>query len=213
MLFLGLLAVLTLWFEDMFLRGVASMRSPFFWIATCFLFLVPALTMRSIAEERRTGSLEMITTLPITPAELVLGKWLAALTVVAVALSLTLSYPIALSMLGDLDGGPVRGGYLGLLLLGGAFAAIGIAASSATTNQVSAFLGALTVCIVPWLAGFLLPMVPGDWVPVVQYFTFEYHFANLARGVIDTRSVVFFAATITVALHLSVSLLEHRRLS
>ena len=212
-LFLGLLAVLSLWFEDVLLRGVASMRTPFFWTATCFLFLIPALTMRTIAEERRTGSLEMITTLPITPGELVVGKWLAAVTVVAAALGLTASYPIAMSILGDLDGGPVRGGYLGLLLLGGAFAAIGIAASSATTNQVSAFLGALTVCVTPWLAGFLLPIVPGDWVPIVQYFTFEYHFSNLARGVIDTRSIVFFAATITVALHLAVSLLEHRRLS
>ena len=128
-IFLAMVAAFTLWFDDVLLSGVANMYIPFRWITVCFLFLVPATTMRSIAEERRTGSLEMIATLPMTPGELVVGKWLAAVVLVASALVLTLGYPFALASLGSLDWGPVLGGYLGLLLVGASFASVGLAAS------------------------------------------------------------------------------------
>lgn len=212
-LFLGMLAVLTLWFDDVLAGGVATMRRPFFWIAACFLFLVPAVSMRLVAEERRSGSIEMLGTLPLTPAEIIVGKWLAAAILVAVGLSLTLSWPLAMASLGELDWGPVIGGYLGLWLLGAAFTAIGLFASSLTENQVVAFLLATTICALQWAIGFALPLVPGDLVPLVQYLTFEYHFSNLARGVLDSRSVVFYASVIVVALRLATMVLEHRRLS
>jgi len=189
------------------------MRRPFFWIAACFVFLIPALTMRLISDERRTGSLQILGTLPITHAEIVVGKWLAAVTLVALALGLTATWPLALASLGELDWGPVAGGYLGLLLAGATFAAISIAASALTESQVIAFLLSLTACLIPWLIGFALPLMPPSWLPVVEYLAFEYHFSNLARGVIDSRSLVFFATVIAVALRLAVLILDHRRLA
>jgi ABC-2 type transport system permease protein len=211
--FLLMFAAFSLWFDDVLAAGVASMSGPFFWIAACFLFLVPAVRMRSIAEERRTGSLEMLATLPLTPTEVVVGKWLAAVALIAVALGLTATWPLALGHLGHLDAGPVFGGYLGLLLLGSAFAAIGIFASAVTENQVIAFLLAILVCVLPYALGFFLPLVPGNLVPFVQYLTFEYHFANLAKGVIDARSLVFYGSACLVGLRMAVLVLENRRLS
>lgn len=210
--FLALVAGFGLWFEDVLLAGAASMRRPFFWMAACLLFLVPAVTMRLVAEERRTGTLQLLATLPITSTELVVGKWLAAVALVGVALGLTVTWPIALSQLGPLDWGPVAAGYLGMLLAGAAFAAIGTATSTLTENQVVAFLLAFCACLLPWVVGYAMPLVPGAWAPLVQYLTFEYHFSNLARGVLDTRSVVFFASVVAVALRVAVLTLEHRRL-
>ncbi len=211
--FMGLLSVVTLFFDDVLQDEVASMQATFEWIGLCFLFLVPAVTMRTLAEERRSGSLEILSTLPVTPAQIVLGKWLAATFLIATALALTITWPLAISQYGQLDWGPVLGGYLGLLLMGGAFAAIGTAASALTDSQIFAFLGAFVVCLVPFMTGTFLASVPGDLVPLVQYLTFDYHFANLARGVIDSRSLVFYGGVIAVGLRVAVLALEQRRLA
>ncbi len=212
-LFLGLLAMFTLWMSDILQGGVATMRVPFFWTSVSFLFLIPAITMRLVAEEQRSGSIEMLVTLPVSPLQVVTGKWLAAVALVAVALVLTLSYPGAVAILGDLDWGPAVGGYLGLLLMGAAFAAIGVATSALTDNQIVAFLLALVFCALPWVVGMALARVPAAWVPLVQYLTFDYHFANLARGVIDTRSLFFYGGVILGSLQIAATLLKHRRLS
>jgi len=212
-LFVGLLAVFSLWFDDVLRAGIVSMRRPFLWMAACFVFLIPAITMRLLADELRTGTLQILTTLPVSNTEIVVGKWLAAVALVGLALGLTGTYPIALASLGDLDWGPVAGGYLGLLLAGSAFAAISTAASALTERQVLAFLMSLTACLIPWLAGFALPLVSTTWVPLVEYLSFEYHFSNLARGVIDTRSLVFFVTVIAVSLRTAVLILDHRRLA
>ncbi len=212
-LFIGLLAVFSLWFDDVLRAGLASMRRPFLWMAACFVFLIPALTMRLVADERRSGSLQILGTLPVTHGEIVVGKWLSAVVLVALALALTATYPTALAMLGDLDWGPVIGGYLGLLLAGAAFAAISTTASALTESQVIAFLLALTACLLPWLLAFAVPLVGSAWVPIVEYLSFEYHFSNLARGVIDTRSLVFFVTVTAVSLRGATSILDHRRLS
>jgi ABC-2 type transport system permease protein len=188
------------------------MRTPFFWIAAAFVAFVPAITMRLIAEERRTGSIEILSTLPISPHQIVLGKWLASVALIAVALGLTVSYPVALSQLGDLDLGPVLGGYLGLLLMGAAFASIGIATSALTRFQLLSFLLATSLCGLPWALGFLLSSFSAEWVTSVQYLTFQYHFSNLARGVFDTRSVVFFASIIFISLQVAAFALQRRRL-
>jgi ABC-2 type transport system permease protein len=211
--YLGLLAAFTLWFDDVLAAGVADMRRVFTWMAAGFVFLVPAVTMRLVAEERRSGSLELLATLPLTTTEIVVGKWMAANALVLASILLSASWPIVLSRLGALDWGPVMAGYLGLLLLGGAFSAIGVFASSITDNQVVAFLVAATICLVPWVLGFALTLIPGDVVPLVQWLTFEYHFGNLARGVLDTRSLVFYGAVIAAALRLATHVLEHRRLA
>ena len=210
--FVGVFALLTLWFDDLFLGGVASLRRPFFWLGTCLLFLVPATTMRLLAEERRTGTFAVLGSLPMPPTALVVGKWLGAVALVAVALLLTLPWPVAVAWYGDPDPGPIVGGYLGLLLGGAALAAVGVAASAATESQVVAFLLALAAGLVPWLVGHALPLVPAPIVGAVELFTFDHHFQNLARGVLDSRSVVFFGAVTAVALRLAVHLVERERL-
>lgn len=212
-LFLSLLAAGSLWIDDVLATGVATLDGAFFWMACTFVFVVPAVTMRLVAEEKRSGSLELLATLPVTSTEIVVGKWLAAVFLVAVALATSFSWPIALAMLGDLDWGPVAGGYLGLLFMGAGFAAIGTFTSSLTDSQVMAFLLSFVACLVPFAMGLLLGLVPGDWLPLVQYLTFEYHFANLARGVLDTRSLVFFGAVAVAGLEGARFMLERRRLS
>ncbi|MFT4974739.1 MAG: ABC-2 type transport system permease protein [Myxococcota bacterium] len=212
-IFLVLVGGFSLFFQDIFAQGVASMRTVFFWCAAFFLLLIPAVTMRLFAEEQRTGSIELLVTMPITESEMVLGKYFAALALMTIALALTISYPITLAQHGALDWGPVAGGYLGLFLLGASFTAIGTAASAVTRNQVIAFLIALVVCLVPFASGFALSRVPATMLPLVQFLSFDYHFNNLSRGVIDSRNVLYYGSVIALFLHLAVFNLERRRLS
>ena len=222
-----------LWFDDLFAAGTASLRGVFFWSAVFLVLLVPAITMRLFAEERRTGSLEILVTLPITEGELVLGKYLAALGLVGVAVATTLPYALTVAWLGTpaiaatdappmfvraftetgLDFGPAACGYLGLLLLGAALAAIGTAASSLTSNQIVAFLLSLVLSLFPYVTGFFLERVPESLLPLVQHLSFETHFNNLARGVIDSRNLLFWGSVIGLSLHVAVFSLERRRLS
>ena len=211
--FLFLVGGFSLFFQDILAGGVATMRTVFFWSAVFFLLLIPAVTMRLFAEERRTGSLELLATLPVTEAEMVMGKYLAALSLMTFALALTITYPITLGRLGQLDPGPVIGGYVGLFLLGAAFTAVGTAASAMTSNQVVAFLVALIICIIPFATGYALGGVPAGILPVVQYLSFEYHFNNLARGVIDSRNLIYYGSVVALFLHLAVFSLERRRLT
>lgn len=210
--FLALVGGFSLFFQDILAAGVASMRTVFFWSAVFFLLLIPAVTMRLFAEEKRTGSIEMLVTLPVSEGEMVAGKYLASLTLMTVAMALTATYPATLASLGDLDWGPVIGGYLGLFLLGAAFTAIGTAASALTNNQIVSFLVALLLCLVPFASGYALTRVPAVVLPVVQYISFEYHFNNLARGVIDSRDLIFYGTVVALFLHLAVWSLERRRL-
>jgi ABC-2 type transport system permease protein len=212
-IFLGMVGVFSLFFQDVFAAGFIDLRSVFFWMALFFLLLIPALTMRSFAEEKRTGTIEMLATLPISEEQLVIGKFLSALVVVGMALLLSLTYPLSLARLGDLDWGVVLGGYLGLFFMGAALTAIGIAMSASTKSQVIAFLAALTIGLLPFATGYALARVPVDILPVVQYLTFEYHFSTLAKGIIDTRSLIFYGSIVAVFLHFAVFQLEQRRLS
>jgi ABC-2 type transport system permease protein len=212
-IFLGLIGVFCLFFQDIFEAGLIDMRTVFFWMAFFYLLLIPAVTMRSFTEESRTGSLEMLVTLPISEGEMVLGKYLASFSLVLITLILSLTYPISLSQLGDLDWGPVLGGYLGLGLLGGAFCSIGIAMSALTNSQVIAFLLSFTIGMLPFATGYALNIIPADLLPVVQYMTFEYHFSNLAKGVLDSRNIIYYISIVAVFLHIAVFRLELRRLT
>ncbi len=211
--FLLLVGLFSLVFNDLFDAGLATARTVFFWTAMAFVLLAPALTMRLFAEEKRTRSLELLATMPVNEPQLVIGKYLAALCVLLLALALTFSYPLTIARYGDLDWGPVAGGYLGLALLGASYAAIGTAASSLTSNQIVAFLLAMAACLLPYVTGLFLHRVPASILPVVQYLSFDYHFSSLSRGVIDTRNIVFYGSVIAVALHVAVFSLEQRRLA
>ena len=211
--FLLMVGLFSLFLNDIFDAGLATMRTVFFWSAMWLLLLVPAVTMRLFAEEKRTGSLELLVTLPVNEGQLVLGKYLAALTLILISLALTVTYPLTLASLGDLDWGPVMGGYLGLALMAAAYTAIGTAASSFTSNQIVAFLIAAVVCVVPYVIGFFLHQVPAGLLPLVQYVSFDYHFNGLARGVVDTRNVVFYVSVVALFLHIATFSLQQRRLS
>jgi ABC-2 type transport system permease protein len=197
-LFLLLVGLFSLYLDDLFDKNLAHM-------------LVPALTMRMLAEERRSGSLELLQTLPVSDAQIVLGKFLAVLAVVWIGLGLTLFYPISLARSGDLDWGPVIGGYVGLGLMSASYCAIGLAVSAFTRSQILAFLLAMALCLVPYSMGFFLEQVPSDWVVVVQHLSFETHFSSLSRGVLDTRNMVFYFSVVIVALHVAVFALEESR--
>lgn len=207
-----LVSLFSLWLDDVLAAGVCAMDRPFFWMAVGLVVLVPAIAMRLFAEERRTGTFELLATLPARPIELVVGKWLAASAFVAVALAITLPWPLALRAQGALDPGPVIGGYLGLWLLGAAFAAIGTFASAIADHPTVAFLAALFLCLVPWLLGFALPLVPGGIAPLVEYLSFQHHVDSLARGVIDTRSVLFLGSIAAIGVYGAALALDARRL-
>ena len=211
-LFVLLFALFTLWFDDWLVAGSASLRRPLYWASACLLLLVPAITMRTLSDEWRSGTWAVLGALPLGPSEIVVGKWLGAVGFVGVALALTLPWPIALFVLGDPDPGPIVLGYLGLWLGAGALAAVGVAASSLTESQVVAFLATLALGLVPWLVGQALPLVPAGAVSTVRQLTFDHHYGNLARGVLDTRSLVAFAAAIAVGLRVAVHAIERRRL-
>ena len=127
-------------------------------------------------------------------------------------LLLTCTYPITLSLLGTLDWGAVAGGYIGLFLVGASFTAIGLAASASTSNQNNAFLFAFVLSLIPFLLGYTLGRVPESLIPVVQFASFEYHFNNLARGVIDSRNLIYYGSVIALALHCTLFQLARRRL-
>jgi len=193
---------------------VASMRSMFRISPLLLAVLTPLVTMPLLAEERRSGTIELLLTLPITEWQVILGKYLAAVVVLATAILLTFSYPLTLALLGDLDPGPVAGGYFGLLLLGAAYAALGLLCSSVASTQVVAALSALLVCIFAWIADKLAASLPGGIAgDLLRFVGFDHHFINLQRGVVDTRDLVYFASVIVVSLCLAVVVLRRQRLA
>lgn len=197
--------------SSLFLVGQASMRGLFTLLPIVFLFFVPAITMRLLAEEKRSGSIELLVTLPTRDWEIVLGKFMAAWALIAAALLLTLVYTFTVSGIGDLDGGETVAGYIGAFLMGGAFAAIGVWASSLTRSQIVAFVIAMAVVAALYLVADLLPVFPLALAPVLQFLSVSYHFDNIARGVLDTRDLIYYVSLISLMLFLANRALESRK--
>jgi ABC-2 type transport system permease protein len=208
-----MLALGFFFWKTFFLFGRASAREMFRWLSLILVFALPALTMGLLAEEKRTGTIELLITMPVTEAQVILGKFLGVLGLYAVLLVLTLPYPISVSPLGDLDWGPVWGGYLGLLLQGSAVLAIGLMASSWTANQLIALFVALTLSVFFWVLDKFLALLPTNAASALQWLSFDYHFQSMARGVIDLRDVLFFVSMTVFALALAFRALESRRWS
>jgi ABC-2 type transport system permease protein len=210
------IVLLTLGFffwNTFFLFGRASAREMFRWLGLILVFALPALTMGLLAEEKRTGTIELLITMPVTEAQVILGKFLGVLGLYAVLLALTVTYPISVSTLGDLDWGPIWSGYLGLLLQGSAVLAIGLMASSWTSNQLIALFAALTLSVFFWVLDKFLALLPTNAASALEWLSFDYHFQSMARGVIDLRDVLFFFSVITFALASAFRALESRRWS
>jgi ABC-2 type transport system permease protein len=204
-LFLGFSGFFTwLYGSDIFLVGQASLEGFFniaFW--TLFFF-IPALTMRLLAEEKKTGTIEMLLTKAVTDREVVIGKFLSTFLLIAVALVFTLPYPITIANIGNLDIGQVVCGYIGLLLLSGAYISIGLYASSITNNQIVAFLLALFIGLFFHLIfGVLADNFTGLVGQVLNTLSLSNHFESISRGVMDTRDLIYFLSIIFIGLFLS----------
>ena len=199
-----------LYTSSMFLINVASLRNMFEWIPLVFLFIVPAITMRLLAEEKKSGTIELLTTKPLRDWEIVAGKFLAAWALIGISLLPTLIYYITVAVLGDMDHGPVIGGYLGLMLMAGVYVAIGLLASSLTENQIVAFIIGLLLMFAFFMMDKVLIFVPDFMASVVEYLGIDFHFSNIARGVIDSRDIVYFCSLLGFTLYCSVVSLERR---
>ena len=198
-----LFLLLTGWFffSTFFLAGRADMRNFFNLLPIVFSFIIPALTMRLFAEEYRSGSFEISTTLPVALMDIIAGKFLAALFFTTVMLVPTLIYPMFINILGELDPGPVIGGFLGSLLLAGAFSSIGILASSLTHNQIIAFIVSASVCFFLTIISSVLIFLPSFLTGFFQYLGAVFHFNNIAKGVIDSRDLVYFISVMIIGLY------------
>lgn len=191
--------------------NVLSLRS-FFGQAPLFLaFFAPAITMGLFAEEKRSGTLELMMTLPVSDFEIVAGKFLAAVVLLATVFAVTLVYPYSLSLLGPLDWGAVWSGYLGLMLLGASYAAIGVMASSWTKDQVVSILVAFSLCFFLYLINQLVAHPVGTTARIIEYMSTSYHFDNIARGVVDSRDVIYYLSLIGVCLVVAQSSIASRR--
>jgi ABC-2 type transport system permease protein len=200
-----------LFFAQLFMEKQAELRQLFSFMPFLFMFMVPAVTMRLLADEKSTGTLELLSTMPVRDWEVVIGKFLAALTLVATAIGLTLFYALTVKLLGPLDRGPAIGGYLGLLLMGGAFVAIGVMCSAFTRNSIIAFIAAFGVCFALYLFGRLTQFMPEAIRPLISFLSIDGHFDNIGRGVVDSRDVIYYLSVIATCLLLATTALESRR--
>ncbi len=188
-----LLIIGWVFFSTFFLNDQANLTHFFSLLPIMFTFIIPAVTMRLFSEEMNVGTYELLLTLPVTFRDIIMGKFLAAVAFIGVMLAPTLVYAFFVSLLGQLDWGPVIGGYIGAILLGASFTAIGLLASSITRNQVVAFIIGVTVCFsLTMLVDFTLYLIPDALVDFGQYFSANYHFRNIARGVVDSRDILYF---------------------
>jgi ABC-2 type transport system permease protein len=193
--------------EKFFARGLADLRPLFKWMPALLIILASALSMRMWADERRAGTLEVLLTLPVPRWQLVVGKFLAGMVLIAIALGLTLELPLTIARMGNLDVGPVVGGYLATLLLAGAYLAIGMCVSAATGNEIVAFIGTASVCAVSYAIGSLGELV-GSLREVGRLFGTGARFESVARGVLDLRDLAYYGGIIVIGIALNVLLLD-----
>ncbi len=197
--------------DDFFEAREATLRPLFEWMVFLFTIILPAISMRLLAEERRMGTLELLLTLPVTETEVVAGKFLGALGFLGIATGLTLAYPLLVAVLGNPDPGPIVGGYFGVLLVGAAYLAVGLLASAWTGSQITAFLVAILICAAFTFVDRLPEAVGLRQMEAANLMSFNAHFRSIARGVIDTRDVVFFLTVIVGAVALASHSLESRK--
>jgi len=197
---ISLFLIVTGWFffSTFFIYGRADLRDFFALLPITFSFFIPAITMRMFAEERNVGSYESLLTMPVSFSHIALGKFFAASAFAAAMLLPTLSYPLFISFIGNVDLGPVIGGYIGAILLGGAYCSIGLFASALTRNQIIAFIIGCAICFTLTIIDRMLFFVPERLVPVVEYLGANAHFTNISKGIIDSRDLIYFASVIFI---------------
>ena len=205
-IFLLLAGFFTFMVAGFFERGEASLQAFFSWHPWLYLFLVPAVGMRMWSEERRLGTIELLLTMPVTPWQAIVGKFLAAWTVVGLALVLTFPVVLTVNYLGHPDNGVIFAGYLGSFLMAGAYLAISAMTSAMTRNQVVSFIVAVVISLFLILAGWppvtnmLTQWAPTWFVDGVAAFSVMTHFESIQKGVIDSRDILYFLSIIVFAL-------------
>lgn len=213
-IFLALAGALTFYVGGFFERGQADLETFFLFHPWLYLFLVPALAMRLWAEERKSGTMEFLMTLPLTAAQAVVGKFLAAWIFAGIALALTFPIWLTVDWLGEPDHGVIGAAYLGSWLMAGGYLAVGSMLSALTRNQVIAFVLSAAICFLltvsgsPIVLNFFSGWAPAAVVETVASFSFLSHFSAIVRGVIDLRDVVFFGSTIALFLFANVVLVD-----
>jgi ABC-2 type transport system permease protein len=218
-IFLMLCGFFTFSLSHFYEIGQADLRAFFEWHPWIFLFLVPAVGMRLWAEERRTGTLELILTLPVTLVQVIAGKFLAAWLFIGAALALTFPMVVTVAYLGDPDMVAVLCGYFGSFLMAGAYLSVGCMTSAMTRNQVISFILSVVICLFLVLAGWppvtdiLTGWAPVYLVDVVAGFSFMPHFASMKRGVLDLRDLIYFVSVIFFMLFANGVILQNRRAS
>ncbi len=216
-IFLAMAGTFTFFVGNFFGRGQADLQPFFQFHPWLYLFLIPAITMRLWAEERKTGSIELLLTLPISMTDAVLGKFLAAWCFTGIALALTFPMWITANVLGSPDNGAILAGYAGSFLMAGSFLAVGSAISPLTKNQVIAFVVTSVVCFIFTVGGtgvvlnFFTGWAPTLVVDTVSQMSFMTHFNAISRGVIDARDMVYFASVISFFLFANVILVDLKK--
>lgn len=206
--------VVTSWFffRGFFLVGQADLRPFFSLMPWIYLIFVPAVAMAKWSEEKKLGTVELLLTLPVKDSHVVLGKFVAAKLLIGGALILTLPLPITVAILGDMDWGPVIGGYIGLMLLGSAYLAIGLFISALTENQIVAFILGVVACFALLIIGepIVTTSAPGFLVGIFQYLGLGTHFGSIGRGVIDSRDIIYYLSVIVFFLWCNLKAVESR---
>lgn len=210
---ISIFLLVTGWFFFMtfFLHNQADLRGFFSLLPFTFSFVIPAVTMKLFSEELSLGTFELLYTMPVTLSDIVLGKFLAGMAFLAAMLIPTLSYPIIISFMGQLDWGPVIGGYIGAMLLGSAFTAIGIFASALTKNQIIAFITGAVICFSLTLIDKMLFFFPEAIIKVIGFIGADFHFQNISKGIVDSRDILYFASVIFIALYCSVLAMTEKK--
>jgi ABC-2 type transport system permease protein len=216
-IFLLMSGAFTFYMGDFYERGQADLQPFFMFHPWLYLFLVPAVSMRMWAEERKSGTIELLLTLPVTLWQAVSGKFLAAWVFIAIALVLTFPIWLTVNYLGDPDNGVILASYLGSLLMAGAFLAIGSCISATTRNQVVAFILTVVTCFLLLLAGFPLVLdvfraiAPQGVVDAVAGLSFLTHFTSISKGVIDLRDIIYFVLMIGVWLYATAVVIDMKK--
>lgn len=216
-IFLALAGALTMFLGNFFERGRADLQPFFNFHPWLYLFLIPAIGMRLWAEERKSGTIELLLTLPLTTAQAVMGKFLAAWVFCGLTLALTFPLWLTVAYLGEPDHGVILVNYIGSWLMSGAFLAIGSAISALTRNQVIAFVVAAAVCFVlvvagtPMVTGFFAGWAPTGVVQTIASMSFLSHFTAIMRGVIDLKDLVYFLSLIAAGLFATTAIVELKK--
>jgi len=198
-------------FSTFFIFNQAEMRDFFELLPMILVFIIPAITMRQFSEEINIGSYELLTTMPVTFPDVIFGKFMASLCFVAIMLLPTVVYAVFISFLGELDWGPVAGGYIGAIFLGASFISIGLLASALNRNQIIAFIIGMAICFFLTIIDKMLFFLPESLLGIFQYIGADYHFRNISKGIIDSRDLIYFITICLISLYSTHLVLEQRR--